>query len=206
MSSRPSRSRAFSIAAPKVLVGKTAHDSLSKAADQAQLPLPTYLAGLIEDRLAAELIAPSPTWFAIPAQVLSISVPLPPKALTDIEELSSLTGQRQEVVVSNLVTGGPHSSAMELPLGYLRTEPGRGRIFGMYFEIPGYQYTLMRYLAGERLTNSRVMDLAFIALARQAATTGCLNEHPISDAARQFAVRMVMIESRRRSPSFKARA
>jgi len=201
MPPRVSRHPASSDCAVTALVGESAYKELTRAAQEASVPLPQYVVDSVERRAAVELMAPSSRWFAIPAEVSAIPMSLSEEALTDIQELCRLTGQRQEVVISNLASGGPPTSALELPLGYLRTDPGRGRMFGMYFEIPGFQYALMRHLAGERLTVSRVMDLAFLALAKQAATTGSLNEHPISEAARQFATKVVMIEGRRRPPS-----
>lgn len=85
----------------------------------------------------------------------------------------------------------------QLPLGYLRTDPGRGRIFGMYFEIAGFQYSLMRHLGGDAFRNSQALDAAFLALASQAASTGKFMNEPISEAARQFATKVVMIANRR---------
>lgn len=85
----------------------------------------------------------------------------------------------------------------QLPLGYLRTDPGRGRIFGVYFEIAGFQYSLMRHLAGDAFRNSQALDAAFLALASQAASTGKFVNESISDAARQFATKVVMIANRR---------
>ncbi len=85
----------------------------------------------------------------------------------------------------------------QLPLGYLRTDPGRGRVFGMYFEIAGFQYSLMRHLAGDAFRNSQALDAAFLALASQAASTGKFMNESITDTARQFATKVVMIANRR---------
>ena len=53
----------------------------------------------------------------------------------------------------------------ETPSGYLRTERGRGRLYGMRFEVPGYQYAFLKMLAGDHLLPGQVFELAVSALA-----------------------------------------
>lgn len=181
-----------------ILVAQSAYEELAAMADQQGVPLDRYVADLIAIRSAVELIAPSPTWLAIPTQVFAVHLTPSPDLVERIAAVCELTGQHQDVVISNLASGGPPMSPPRLQLGYLRTDPGRGRIFGMYFEIAGFQYSLMRHLAGDAFRNSQALDAAFVALASQAATTGKFMNEPITDVARQFAAKVVMIANRRR--------
>lgn len=82
-------------------------------------------------------------------------MPLTEELLSELTTLAAEAGQQLSVVIYNLLNGGLPSMQPALPLGYLRTEPGRGRVFGMYFEIAGFQYALLRHLAGEHLSQSR---------------------------------------------------
>ncbi len=180
-----------------VLVANSVRDELSALARKEGIPLPRYVAGLVSMRAAVELIAPSPTWLAIPTDVSAIQLQPSPDLTEQIAALCQLAGQEHAVVISNLASGGPPVPPPQLPLGYLRTDPGRGRVFGMYFEIAGFQYSLMRHLAGDAFRNSQALDAAFLALASQAASTGKFMNVSITDAARQFATKVVMIANRR---------
>jgi len=180
-------------------VGSETLEDLTSGANNVGVPLNQHINELVHLRAVAELVAPSTTWLATPAAAAPLGIELTKELHSLLEELCEATGHRFDVVLSNLLAGGPPVAPPELRLGFLRTEPGKGRIFGMYFEIAGFQYALLRHLAGEKLPVGRVLDCAFLALARQAATGGFLSGEPISQAARQFAAKVLMIENRRRS-------
>jgi hypothetical protein len=55
------------------------------------------------------------------------------------------------------------------PSGFLRTERGRGRIYGMRFELAGYQYAFMKMVAGDELQPAQVLELAIVCLAERIA-------------------------------------
>jgi hypothetical protein len=173
-------------------------EALTGNAKESGIPLNEHIINSIHHRLVAQLAAPSPIWLATPTAAAPLMIELTADVRSVLDELCEATGQRPDVVLSNLVVGGPPTPPPELPLGYLRVEPGKGRVFGMYFEIAGFQYALLRKLAGETLSVGQVLDIAFIALAGHAASAGSLNGHPISQAARQFATKVIMIENRRR--------
>jgi hypothetical protein len=199
MSSRAAQTTAGPVYRITVLVGRPVFQELSDGAHAAGTSLPNYVSELISKRVAQELLAPSPTRLAIPVAAQPIRLALPEDAYTAIERLCGLCGHRRDTVLSNLAAGAPRTPDAEMTLGFLRTDPGKGRIFGMYFEVAGFQYALLRLLAGDMFSIGRVLDAAFVALARQAASTGLLHEEPISQGAKQFASKMVMIENRRRA-------
>jgi hypothetical protein len=180
-------------------VGSETLEELTLAARNVGVSLDQHVCELVHLRAVAQLVAPSATWLASPATASPLKLHLTKELHSVLGELCEATGHRFDVVLSNLAAGGPPVPPPELRLGFLRTEPGKGRVFGMYFEIAGFQYALMRHLAGEKLSVGRVLDSAFLALARQAATGGFLNGEPVSQAARQFAAKVLMIEGRRRS-------
>lgn len=199
MPSRAAQTTASPVNPITVLVGRSVFQELSAGAHAAGTSLPNYVSELISRRVAQELLAPSPTWLAIPVTAQPIRLALPEEIYTAIERLCGLCGHRRDIVLSNLAAGTPRTPNPELTLGFLRTDPGKGRIFGMYFEVAGFQYALLRHLAGDMFSIGRVLDAAFVALARQAASTGLLHDQPISQGAKQFASKMVMIENRRRA-------
>ena len=200
MPSAPHTSSVGNLTTIDVPLASSTYDDLIRAAAERRVPLETVITDLLLERVGPELVAPSPDWRAIPTLIGTISVPLTDELLSELTTLAAEAGQQLSVVVYNLINGGLPSTQPALPLGYLRTEPGRGRVFGMYFEIAGFQYALLRHLAGDHLSVSRVMDVAFISLARLAASSGTMNGHAISATARQFAAKMMMIENRRRAP------
>ena len=128
------------------------YDDLRRAAEDLRAPLDAVITDLLSDRVALGLQAPSSEWRAIPAVIATLSVPLPDKLLSELHMLASGAGQQLPVVIYNLLNVALPSEPPPLPLGYLRTEPGRGRVFGMYFEIAGFQYALLRHLAGDHLS------------------------------------------------------
>lgn len=55
------------------------------------------------------------------------------------------------------------------PSGYLRTERGRGRIYGMTFEVTGYQYAFLKVVGGRELLPTDVFEWAVRSLAERIA-------------------------------------
>lgn len=51
--------------------------------------------------------------------------------------------------------------------GYLRTERGHGRIYGIQFEVTGFQYAFLKTLAGQSLTTREIFQLAVTSLAER---------------------------------------
>lgn len=84
----------------------------------------------------------------------------------DVDQQTLLTG-----VLSDDLFASPLAIIDQdgLVSGYLRTERGRGRIYGMRFELAGYQYAFMKLVAGEDLQPAQVLELAIVCLAERIA-------------------------------------
>lgn len=75
----------------------------------------------------------------------------------------------------------------------LRSEPGRGNIYGAYFEMPGYQLAFLGLLGGREVSQSDVLDLAILALASEVYATNSIAGRPLSPEAHSMASRMLML-------------
>jgi len=85
-------------------------------------------------------------------------------ARLDVAEQVLLTG----VLADNLFASPLAMIDRDEPLsGYLRTERGRGRIYGIQFEVTGFQYAFLKTLAGESLTTREIFQLAVTSLAER---------------------------------------
>lgn len=84
---------------------------------------------------------------------------------------------RLDVAEQVLLTGVLADSLFASPLamidpdepqsGYLRTERGHGRIYGIQFEVTGFQYAFLKTLAGQSLTTREIFQLAITSLAER---------------------------------------
>lgn len=81
----------------------------------------------------------------------------------------------EQVLLTGILSDGLFASPLAIidrdgpPSGYLRTERGRGRIYGMRFEVAGYQYAFLKTIAGEDLLAEQVLELAIMCLAERIA-------------------------------------
>lgn len=84
----------------------------------------------------------------------------------DIDQQTLLTGVLSDDLFASPLAvidrDGPIS-------GFLRTERGRGRVYGMRFEVAGYQYAFMKMVAGDELQPAQVLELAIHCLAERIA-------------------------------------
>lgn len=84
----------------------------------------------------------------------------------DVDQQTLLTG-----VLSDDLFASPLAiiDRDDPPSGFLRTERGRGRIYGMRFEVAGYQYAFMKVVGGDELQPAQVLELALVCLADRIA-------------------------------------
>lgn len=79
----------------------------------------------------------------------------------------------------------------------LRTEPGRGNIYDAHFELPGYQLAFLTLLSGRDVTQSHVLEYAFLALANEVCESNLITGRPVSSEAREMAGRMLALASQK---------
>lgn len=124
------------------------------------------------------------------AELIGLKIWLDERLIEHLDAIGAKAGVSVAAFIENVLRAVPKASGAQ-PLGYLRTVKGRGKIYGMYFEIAGYQYALLRHLGGDHSGPSTIMDAAFLALARQAAYTGRVGDLVVSDEGRAFAQNML---------------
>jgi len=74
------------------------------------------------------------------------------------------------------------------PLGW---QPGRGNIYSMRFDLPGYQIVFLKMLARRAVERDQVVGEALLALARHVRLVGAVGGLPVSEEAFEFAAKMV---------------
>lgn len=72
----------------------------------------------------------------------------------------------------------------------LRWERGRGHIYPVHFELPGYQLVFLKLLSRSVVKRDEVLEEALLALARQVQHVGHVAGLEVSDEARAFARKM----------------
>lgn len=148
-------------------------------------------------------------WRPVGRSARPISVPLNEKVRRALADHSARLGFTEEVLIATVLYDDAFESreptdepaGAQLQLGYLRTEPGRGRIYGMYFEMPGYQYAFLRSLGHDAFSAREVLDVAFVALAKAVCSHSDLGGIVASPEALTFARKMLdMAEAKVRTP------
>lgn len=128
---------------------------------------------VILDRLIDLLALPiGAIWKAVPSVGKSFPISLTEQDAEYLDSISVALGQNIDVVLQNLVEGGPFDPTPANKTGYLRNEHNRGRIYGFYMEVPGYQYSFLRAIGDTSLTGRDVLDEAIVALAEKLVSTG----------------------------------
>ena len=128
---------------------------------------------VVLDRLIDLLALPVPAiWKAVPKTGKSITLGLSGEDAAYLDSMAEALGYDVDVVLQNLVEGGPFDPAPANKTGLLRTEYNRGRIYGFYMEMPGYQYSFLRAIGDTTLSGRDVLDEAIVALAEKLVATG----------------------------------
>lgn len=154
----------------------------------------TQAAGRLVDCSAADL-----AWRPVGRSARPVSVPLTDRVRRALADHAARLGFTEEVLIATVLyddTFAGHEptdepAGAQLQLGYLRTEPGRGRIYGMYFEMPGYQYAFLRSLGHDAFSAREILDVAFVQLAKAVCSRSNLGGIVASPEALTFARKML---------------
>lgn len=164
----------------------------------------THAADRLMDYSAADL-----AWRPVGRSARPISVLLSSKVRRALADHAARLGFTEDVLIATVLYDDTFAgreltdepAGAQLQLGYLRTEPGRGRIYGMYFEMPGYQYAFLRSLGHDAFSARETLDVAFLALAKAVCSRSNLGGIVASPEALNFARRMLnMAEAKVRTP------
>lgn len=142
-------------------------------------------------------------WRPVARSARPIQVPLDEAVQRALSGHAERLGFAEDVLITTLLhdnslVSNPlpeERSGQALQLGYLRTERGRGRIYGMYFEMPGYQYAFLRSLGQDAFSAREILDMAFLALAREVCSRSAFAGVAVSLEALNFAKKMLKLEA-----------
>lgn len=147
---------------------------------------------VVKDRLIDLLALPiGAIWKAVPSIGKTVQICLEHQDAEYLDSFSVALGQNVSVLLQNLVEGGPFDPTPANKTGYLRNEHNRGRIYGFYMEVPGYQYSFLRAIGDTSLTGRDVLDEAIVALAEKLVLNGEIRGVHPTDETMQFAERLI---------------
>ncbi|MEW6392358.1 MAG: hypothetical protein AB1542_18355 [Pseudomonadota bacterium] len=133
-------------------------------------------------------------------KALNFQLKLDPLVVAELDKISDAWGYERDVVVVTILSDGICKPldvvARERQMApaadrEVRREPGRGNIYPVELQIPGYQLVFVRMLAGHFTDRALVLEEALLALARKIVRGDDVLGAPVSDEARHFARRMV---------------
>lgn len=130
-------------------------------------------------------------WKAVPKIGKSITLSLAKEDAAYLESMAEALGYDVRVVLQNLIEGGPFDPAPANKTGLLRTEYNRGRIYGFYMEMPGYQYSFLREIGDTTLSGRDVLDEAIVALAEKLLANGEIRGVHPPQSTMDFAYRLI---------------
>lgn len=125
--------------------------------------------------------------------------------LADLQLFAERCGYGLEVLIATILTSDtfkpPEVASAERALTAarhrsLRWEPGRGHIYPVRFELPGYQLVFLKLLSPSVVKRDKVLEEALLALARQVQHVDHVAGLEVTDEARAFARKMVHWPSR----------
>lgn len=137
---------------------------------------------------------------------------LDPALVADLDELAEAWGYERDVVVATILSDGICKPldvvARERQVApaferEIRREPGKGNIYPVELQMPGYQLVFVRMLAGHFMDRALVLEEALLALARKIVRGDPVLGAPVSAEALHFAQRMVSFAPREGSTKAK---
>jgi hypothetical protein len=138
-------------------------------------------------------------WRAIREDAQIFEFELDSKVLSQLQLFAQKCSFGLEVVLATILSGDAYKPPEVVHLertiaadrgGSLRWEPGRGHIYPVRFELPGYQLVFLKLLSLSVVKRDEVLEEALLALARQVQHVECVAGVQVSDEARAFARKM----------------
>lgn len=138
-------------------------------------------------------------WRPVHAQSVPLNIIIDRRVSERLGVLADLFGYETPVIICTILYNDAcrpwevRAIQSRAPFAPLRYEPGRGNIYSMRFDLPGYQIVFLKMLAGHTVGRDGVVGEALLALARQIHLTGTLSGVPVAAEALEFAQKMVRI-------------
>jgi hypothetical protein len=146
----------------------------------------------------ARIVGPAELlWRPVHAQAIAIDVVIDRSVAERLRVLADQCGYGLAVVVGTILYNDAcrpweaRAIRSRAPFSPLRYEPGRGNIYSMRFDLPGYQIVFLKMLAGHAVGRDAVVGEALLALARQVHLTETFAGAPVTADALAFAHKMV---------------
>lgn len=124
-------------------------------------------------RLLAHLERRDLTWPPPRRSRRTVNATISRAALNELRSQADRLDVAEQILLSGVLADNLFASPLAMidrdePLsGYLRTERGHGRIYGIQFEVTGFQYAFLKTLAGQSLTTREIFQLAVTSLAER---------------------------------------
>jgi hypothetical protein len=144
-------------------------------------------------------------WRAIREDAQIFEFELDGPVLTELQLFAEKYSFGLEVVIATILTSDaykpPEVASAERAVApgrgrSLRWEPGRGHIYPVRFELPGYQLVFLKLLSPSVVKRDEMLEEALLALARQVQHVDRVAGVAVSDEARAFARKMAHWPSR----------
>lgn len=153
---------------------------------------------LIQGVRLAQVVGPADLlWRPIRNGAEPTQVRLPLAAISALETLADEFQFPLEVLASTILYNDAckpwEVRQVEQPsaFGPLGWQPGRGNIYSMRFDLPGYQIVFLKMLGRRAVERDHVVGEALLALARQVRLVGAIGGLPVSEEAFEFAAKMI---------------
>ncbi len=125
------------------------------------------------------------------------AVELPRALIARLEDLAEQFDYPPAVLVCTILYNDAckpwevREAEQPVPFGPVTWQPGRGNIYSMRFDLPGYQIVFLKLLSPRAVERDQIVGEALLALARQVRQVGAVAGRPVSDEAFEFAGKMI---------------
>jgi len=146
----------------------------------------------------ARIVGPTELlWRPVHLTASAFEVEVPRHTAEALGELSDDYGFDVDVIAGTILYNDAckpwivREAELRVPFTPLRWEAGKGNIYSMRFDLPGYQIVFLRLLAVDAAGRDHIISRALLALAREVQIAGVLDGVPLRAEAIDFARKMV---------------